>query len=208
VAGALKNRANTNRTCKVMNTMLLWSEQPLTGWLPQSGWRSMVFRFGSLGRMPDRGAYFEGLSARCWLSGASACSRFALLVIPSNRETWLFWIQLELPSAEPVSDRVVAVPRRSESVIEEFLQPIIHVPRHPLTAIRFGLSALLSAWLLVRSHSFGETAAALFAGLAAHSFLPLSSPGSAPSVLSWARLVIPSDGQFQVVSLRPFPTHC
>jgi hypothetical protein len=77
--------------------MLLWSEQPLTGWLPQSGWRSMVFRFGSLGRMPDRGAYFEGLSARCWLSGASACPRFALLVIPSNRETWLFWIQLELP---------------------------------------------------------------------------------------------------------------
>jgi phytoene dehydrogenase-like protein len=81
-----------------------------------------------------------------------------------------FLDQLELPLAEPVSDRVVAVPRRSESVIEEFLQPIIHVPRHPLTAIRFGLSALLSAWLLVRSHSFGETAAALFAGLAAHSF--------------------------------------
>jgi hypothetical protein len=68
---------------------------------------------------------------------------------------------------------------RSESLLEEFLQPIIHMPRHPLTAVRFGVLALLSARQLVRSHFLRETAGALFAGLAAHSFLPLSSAGSA-----------------------------
>jgi phytoene dehydrogenase-like protein len=68
---------------------------------------------------------------------------------------------------------------RSESLLEEFLQPIIHMPRHPLTALRFGTLALLSARQLIRSHFVQEAAGALFAGLAAHSFLPLSSPGSA-----------------------------
>ncbi|HEX6565534.1 MAG TPA: NAD(P)/FAD-dependent oxidoreductase [Chthoniobacterales bacterium] len=117
----------------------------------------------------------------------------------------LTWVQPGLPLAHPISDRAVAVLERSvqetsdalgkdaptynrifgpivscsKSLIEEFLQPMIHVPRHPLTAIRFGISAVLSAQQFVRSHSFGETAAALFAGNAAHSFLPLSSPGSA-----------------------------
>jgi len=68
---------------------------------------------------------------------------------------------------------------RSDSLLEEFLQPIIHMPRHPLTAVRFGVLASLSARQLVRRHFLRETAGALFAGLAAHSFLPLSSAGSA-----------------------------
>jgi phytoene dehydrogenase-like protein len=68
---------------------------------------------------------------------------------------------------------------RSESLLEEFLQPIIHMTRHPLTTLRFGTLALLSARQLIRSHFLQETTRALFAGLTAHSFLPLSSPGSA-----------------------------
>ncbi len=67
----------------------------------------------------------------------------------------------------------------SETLLEEFLQPIIHVPRHPLTGAKFGVLALLSARQLVRSHFSLEAAGALFAGLAAHSFLSLSSAGSA-----------------------------
>jgi phytoene dehydrogenase-like protein len=56
---------------------------------------------------------------------------------------------------------------------------MIHIPRHPLVAARFGMQALLSAQQLVRNYSLGEAAGALFAGLAGHSFLTLSSPGSA-----------------------------
>src|SRR5260370_9004250 len=74
------------------------------------------------------------------------------------------------------SDRLSRV---QKSLLEEFLQPIIHMPRHPLTAVRFGVLASLSARQLVLRHFLRETAGALFAGLAAHSFLPLSSAGSA-----------------------------
>jgi phytoene dehydrogenase-like protein len=60
----------------------------------------------------------------------------------------------------------------------EFLQPMIHLPREPLAFIRFGLQAIQPAQWLNRRFS-GEPARALFAGLAGHSFLPLSSPASA-----------------------------
>jgi phytoene dehydrogenase-like protein len=116
----------------------------------------------------------------------------------------LSWIQPEVPLAHPISDGKVAVLQRSlrktadtlgkdgrkysrifrpivshsDSLLEEFLQPIIHVPRHPLTALRFGALGLLSARNLVRTKFSQETARALFAGLAAHSFLPLSAAGS------------------------------
>ena len=60
----------------------------------------------------------------------------------------------------------------------EFLQPMIHLPRDPLAFIRFGLRAIQPAQWLARRF-FGEPARALFAGLAGHSFLPLSAPASA-----------------------------
>ena len=60
----------------------------------------------------------------------------------------------------------------------EFLQPMIHLPRNPLAFIRFGLRAIQPAQWLTRRFT-GEPARALFAGLAGHSFLPLSAPGSA-----------------------------
>jgi phytoene dehydrogenase-like protein len=52
-------------------------------------------------------------------------------------------------------------------------------PGHPLAMARFGLLGLRSARSLVDSHFRSPRARALFAGLAAHSFLPLESPVSA-----------------------------
>ena len=65
----------------------------------------------------------------------------------------------------------------------EFLQPILHFPRHPIALARFGLRALLPASSLA-NFSFQTVAArALFGGIAAHSFLPLSAPASAAFAL-------------------------
>ena len=58
----------------------------------------------------------------------------------------------------------------------ELLRPIVHVPRHPLALMRFGLPALRSARGLANGQFKGEPARALFAGLAAHSMLPLERP--------------------------------
>lgn len=60
----------------------------------------------------------------------------------------------------------------------ELLAPA-HVPRHPLALLRFGLHAMRSASGFARSHFKDERARALFAGCAAHNFLPLSKPFTA-----------------------------
>jgi phytoene dehydrogenase-like protein len=52
-------------------------------------------------------------------------------------------------------------------------------PRHPIAMARFGVLGLRSARAVADSHFKGTRARALFAGLAAHSFLPLESPLSA-----------------------------
>src|SRR5205085_1298581 len=57
----------------------------------------------------------------------------------------------------------------------EFLQPMLHLPRHPLALGRFGVRAMCPATLLTRLLFKNELARALFAGIAAHSFLPLES---------------------------------
>ena len=61
----------------------------------------------------------------------------------------------------------------------ELLRPVVHIPRHPIALARFGLPALRSAAGLADSRFRGDSARALFAGLAAHSMLPLTSPLSA-----------------------------
>lgn len=61
----------------------------------------------------------------------------------------------------------------------EFLQPLLHLPRHPIALARFGFGALAPAAMLARSRFHTPAARALFAGIAAHSFLPLSAPASA-----------------------------
>src|SRR5207248_723424 len=57
----------------------------------------------------------------------------------------------------------------------EFLQPILHLPQHPITLGKFGIRALCPATLLTKLLFKREPARALFAGIAAHSFLPLES---------------------------------
>ena len=64
-------------------------------------------------------------------------------------------------------------------VARSSLRPVVHLPRHPLALARFGLPALRSAAGLARSRFRGDGPRALFAGLAAHSMLPLDAPLSA-----------------------------
>ncbi|MFZ2490754.1 MAG: NAD(P)/FAD-dependent oxidoreductase [Thermoanaerobaculia bacterium] len=67
---------------------------------------------------------------------------------------------------------------RAAEVFDEILRPIRPFPRHPLLAARFGLTGLQPA-LRVAGRFRTDGARALFAGAAAHSFLPLGAPGSA-----------------------------
>src|SRR5207244_10506932 len=55
--------------------------------------------------------------------------------------------------------------------------------RHPLLFARFGLEAVRSASGLARARFKGERARALFAGIAAHSVLPLDAMASASFAL-------------------------
>jgi phytoene dehydrogenase-like protein len=58
----------------------------------------------------------------------------------------------------------------------EFLRPV-RFPRHPLRLARFGLPALMPARFFAKLAFKDEPARALFAGIAAHSTLPLETPG-------------------------------
>jgi phytoene dehydrogenase-like protein len=60
---------------------------------------------------------------------------------------------------------------------EDILRPVLHLPRHPLRLVRFGLPAATPATLLARSWSTPQ-ARALFGGVAAHAFSPLNRPMS------------------------------
>jgi phytoene dehydrogenase-like protein len=60
----------------------------------------------------------------------------------------------------------------------ELLRPITHAPRHPVVMARYGGRALLPATWLAQRWKTPE-ARALFGGVAAHLFHPLSSPTSA-----------------------------
>jgi phytoene dehydrogenase-like protein len=64
------------------------------------------------------------------------------------------------------------------SLIDALLGPL-RVPRRPIALARFGLAGLRSASGLARAHFEGARARALFAGLAAHSMLPLEQSPSA-----------------------------
>jgi len=68
--------------------------------------------------------------------------------------------------------------RDAEPLLEDVLAPL-HLPTHPLVLARFGARAALPATTLARLSFRGEKARGLFAGLAAHSMLPLERPPSA-----------------------------
>ncbi|MBC9225311.1 NAD(P)-binding protein [Aeromicrobium sp. 636] len=64
---------------------------------------------------------------------------------------------------------------RFDRIATEFLQPMLHVPRHPIALAGFGAASLLPATWLGRMLGSQESAA-LFAGVAAHAFRPLGAP--------------------------------
>ncbi len=64
-------------------------------------------------------------------------------------------------------------------IAEHVLGPLVGIPAHPLTVARFGLNSLASARLTARRRFESTEARALFAGCAAHAFLPLTHPLSA-----------------------------
>jgi phytoene dehydrogenase-like protein len=59
---------------------------------------------------------------------------------------------------------------------EETLGPVLHLPKHPLLLGRFGLTAWMPSDRFVRTFFKSKRTRALFAGLAAHSFLRLDEP--------------------------------
>lgn len=67
---------------------------------------------------------------------------------------------------------------RFATISEEFLQPVAHLPAHPLHLARFGVNAAQPAAFLARRWR-GEEAKALYGGVAAHAFTRLDRPFSA-----------------------------
>ncbi len=63
------------------------------------------------------------------------------------------------------------------ALLDDVLAPIIHLPRHPFRLARFGIPAAAPATVLARAWQTAQ-ARALFGGVAAHSFSPLSRPMS------------------------------
>jgi phytoene dehydrogenase-like protein len=119
-------------------------------------------------------------------------------------EHGLEWIQPPLPLAHPLDDGTAVVVERSVELtaanlgadssryvelmeplasdwpaIENFLLGPLRAARHPVTAARFGLRAMRSASSFARHAFKGLRARAMFAGVAAHSILPLERMPSA-----------------------------
>jgi phytoene dehydrogenase-like protein len=72
--------------------------------------------------------------------------------------------------------------RNWRAIEHDFLAPL-GVPQHPLADVHFAVKALLPAALLARSALASSESRALFAGLAAHSFLPLTDLGTSAVAL-------------------------
>jgi phytoene dehydrogenase-like protein len=64
-----------------------------------------------------------------------------------------------------------------DDLLEDMFAPIIHLPRHPVRLARFGIPAATPASVLARSWSTPR-GRALFGGVAAHAFAPLTRPMS------------------------------
>lgn len=114
----------------------------------------------------------------------------------------LEWIHSPSPLAHPLDDGTAVVLERDLSAIgsslgpdgvawrnlldplidnwrdfiDDALAPPVHIPRRPFLMARFGSLALQPALSLARGRFHGPRARALFAGLAAHSFLSLAQP--------------------------------
>ncbi|QVT81278.1 All-trans-zeta-carotene desaturase [Nocardioides aquaticus] len=65
--------------------------------------------------------------------------------------------------------------RDFEHVAAEAMGPVLHLPRHPVSLVRFGLGAALPATVLARAFR-DEPARSLLLGIAAHAFNRLDTP--------------------------------
>ena len=65
--------------------------------------------------------------------------------------------------------------KHSDALVDELFQPIIHLPKHPITMAKFGSRALQPATWIARRWETDE-ARGLFAGMAAHAIHPLNRP--------------------------------
>ena len=83
------------------------------------------------------------------------------------------------PDAEAYRRLMAPLASRWNDLSTEILAPLLKIPAHPMLLARFGTLALLPTQTLAHVCFRGERARALFAGLAAHSTLPLSFAGSA-----------------------------
>lgn len=81
---------------------------------------------------------------------------------------------------------VGAVARDWDALLPLFTGPALHVPRHLFAEARFGALALLPAATIARTVFRGARARAVFAGCAAHSFLPLTAPLTSAFALTLA----------------------
>jgi phytoene dehydrogenase-like protein len=121
----------------------------------------------------------------------------------------LEWVHGDAPLAHPLDDGTAVVLERDLGLAErelgadgkawrklmqpyverwpEFaegcLGPVLRIPPHPLLMARFGLEAVLPARTLADRHLKSVRARALFAGLAAHSFLAFDEPLSSAAGL-------------------------
>ena len=122
----------------------------------------------------------------------------------SLQEHGLRWIQPTAPAAHPLDDGSAVMLERSvedtseglgsdaksyrrligpfvnhwDKLVDDTLGPL-RIPRHPLVTGRFAFRGFRSARSLAQGQFKGERARALFAGMAAHSMLPLERPVSA-----------------------------
>lgn len=129
------------------------------------------------------------------------------------QEHGLEWIHPSAPLAHPMDDGTAAVLERSieatcktlgedAAAYRRLIAPLVNdwgkvassimgplrLPAHPIALARFGAKAILPARLLAHITFRGERARALFAGMAAHSMLPLDRPPSAAFGLVLAAL--------------------
>lgn len=65
-----------------------------------------------------------------------------------------------------------------DRLLDDVMRPVVHLPRHPIPLVRYGLNAMLPAKVVARRFSTPQ-ARALFGGVAAHDFHPLERPTSA-----------------------------
>ena len=75
------------------------------------------------------------------------------------------------------------IARDWDALGEDVLRPLLHVPKHPFLLAGFGLPALFSASAYARLAFREPRTRAMFAGVAAHAFLPLGTPTTASFAL-------------------------